>query len=323
MPHPFISRFLSWFTRPASPVPLAWFRVAIALFCLLQLFAVRGSFLEIYGQYGFVQWAITRANLLPGLPHLGDVALWLGALGLNPDQAVYVILGVYLVAVCGLLAGAATRLMAVVAWCIHYLWIHAGGGMVYGMDVFTHIGLLYCMFMPVGDAMSFDAVRYEKASQPSVAAGVTQRMLQLHLAMVYLSSGLEKASGIQWWNGEAIWRAVSLPTFHQMDLQWLASVPWFAMLSCWLILAIEIGYGVAIWSCKTRAVWLGLVLGMHLMIGVLMGMWLFALIMIIFNLGAFGSEVLADLQHAWNRVRPRLTWPAPAPRSPQIPAGGA
>ncbi len=288
------SRFLLWFTEPQSPRPLAWFRIAVALFCLVKMLVVRQSFNDIYGQYGFVQWAITRAHLYPGLPHLGDVALLLGRLGLTSDQSIHALLGVYIVVLTGLLAGLATRWMAVLAWFINFLWMHAGGGLVYGMDIFAHIALFYCMIMPCGSALSLDVSWRKRPSQPSVAAGVTRRMLQLHMCIIYFSSGLEKASGIQWWNGEAIWRSAMLPVFFQFDLHWLAYVPWLAAVIGWSTVATETGYAFLVWSRRTRIVALALVVGMHFFIGLFLGMWLFGLIMIIMNFGGFGYEATQD-----------------------------
>src|SRR5579872_3490670 len=284
-----------WFTAPGCPVPLAWFRIAVALFCLLNTFIVHNYILDLYGQYGYVQWAITRATLFSGLPHIGDIALALKPFGISADQTVYILLAVWLFALVGLLAGIYTRSMAVLAWCIHYLWMHAGGGLVYGMDIFTHIALLYTMLMPCGDALSLDVVLGRRKSEPSVAAGVTRRMLQLHVAIVYTSSGLEKAAGIQWWNGEAIWRSLMLPVFNQYNFGWLAHVPWLAMAIGWSVIVIETGYGLAVWFRATRAIWIGLAIAMHLGIGLFLGMWTFAAIMIILNLGAFVHELTRQL----------------------------
>jgi hypothetical protein len=41
---------------------------------------------------------------------------------------------------------------------------------------------------------------------------------------------------------------------------------------------------------KTRFVWLVCILGMHIAIGLTMGMYLFALVMIVLNLAAFGAD---------------------------------
>jgi hypothetical protein len=300
-----ISRFLGWFQKPASPIPLACFRIAVACFCLLRLFVLRHSLLDVYGQYGFVQWAITRANLYEVLPHLGNIVLQMERLGLTADQSVYALLAVYGVALLALMAGFASRWSAALVWFLNFLLIQAGGGMVYGMDIFTHIALFYCLIMPVGDALSLDVRLGWRKPGASVAAGVTRRTLQLHMCIVYTSSGLEKAAGLQWWNGEAIWRSVMLPSFASFDLHWLAYVPWLAAAIGWSVLVLETGYGFFIWFRRTRLIWLLTIAAMHLGIGLFLGMWMFAWIMIILNFGAFGYEAANDWLYWRSRHAPK------------------
>lgn len=301
-----------WLLRPGTPTPLALFRIAIGLFCLLNVALVGRSFMDVYGQYGFVQWSITRANLYAVLPHVGDVANALASYGLTANETVYLLLILYISALACLTVGLLTRLSAITAWCIHFLWIHAGGGLIYGMDMFAHIGLFYCVFMPCGATLSVDSLIRRRPAVPSVAPGLMRRVLQMQVCAIYFSAGIEKAQGIQWWNGDAIWRSLTLPTFSQFDTTWLAYFQPVAMVSGWCIIAIELGYAIFIWNIRTRRVWLCLTVGMHLSIGLMLGMWLFALIMIILNLGAFGYELLpqpsrAALEHFefkswWERV---------------------
>lgn len=271
----------AWALAPAPGRPLLWFRAAVAGFCLVRLLIVRESWLDLYGQYGFIQWAITRGNLYEAYPHLGDLARSLARAGVSSDHAVYAVIGVYAGALIALSIGARPRLAACVAWCANFLLSHASAGLLYGMDYFTHIALTYCVFLPS------DLGTYARPSRRSVGAGVWRKALQLQLCIVYASSGIEKALGEQWWNGEAIWRALSLPIFKQVDPSALATVPWLPMLLGWSVLAFEGLYPIFMGWTKTRSLWLLAVVGMHLGIGMFMGMWVFASIMIILNLGAF------------------------------------
>src|SRR6185369_11985805 len=90
-----------------------------------------------------------------------------------------------------------------------------------------------------------------------------------------------KAMGIQWWNGEAIWQAVSQPAFRTFDLSWLARCSWIPMLAGWGTLAVEIGYAFLIWPRSTRKVWFIATLGLHLGIGLFMGLVFFSSLMIL------------------------------------------
>ena len=50
-------------------------------------------------------------------------------------------------------------------------------------------------------------------------------------------------------------------------------------------------YPVFIWIRSTRSVWLAAILVMHAAIGLMMGMYLFAFVMIVLNVAAFGPDL--------------------------------
>jgi len=64
-----------------------------------------------------------------------------------------------------------------------------------------------------------------------------------------------------------------------------------------VICLLEIGYPFLIWNNKTRKIWLIGICVMHVGIDLTMGMDLFAFIMIVLNVAAFGPGLIrADLQ---------------------------
>ena len=104
---------------------------------------------------------------------------------------------------------------------------------------------------------------------------------------MYLATGLHKAAGPQWWNGEAIWRAVALPQLAQFDLTWLSSIPLLPMAIGWATLAVEIGYCILVWHGRTRFLAVASIVGMHLGIAAVLGLNSFAFLMIALNVAAF------------------------------------
>ena len=84
-----------------------------------------------------------------------------------------------------------------------------GQASIYGVDEFAHIGLFYCIWMPVGQAWSLD--RWGVADAGTWEARLALRVLQLHLCIVYFASGIEKATGTDWRNGDVIWYALMRP----------------------------------------------------------------------------------------------------------------
>jgi hypothetical protein len=59
-----------------------------------------------------------------------------------------------------------------------------------------------------------------------------------------------------------------------------------------LVCIAETGYPFFIWPTKSRPVWFTFIIGMHVAIGIAMGMYLFALIMVVLNTAAFGPGLI-------------------------------
>jgi hypothetical protein len=280
-------RAVAFVAEPASPRPLGVFRIGVAAVLLLQGLALSRSLLHFYGPHGLTQWSITDALATPGVPRLSWVADALAPRGVSPADCVRGVFVVYVGALAALLIGWHTRAAAALAWLTHLAMKVSAMTSVYGVDEFAHIALFYCIWMPVGHAFSLDVAEGRVSGAPSAAARLALRVLQLHLCVVYLSSGIEKASGPQWWNGEAIWRALNLPEFRQFDFTWLAQARWVGKLVCWQTLAVELGYAFLVWPRRTRKGMALVTIGMHVGIGVFMCMVSFASLMIVLTLSAF------------------------------------
>src|SRR5207248_2278213 len=114
-----------------------------------------------------------------------------------------------------------TRFASIAAWLTHTLFMFQQTTS-YGVDCFAQIFLFYLVWMPAGAAFSLDRLAGRVSGDPSIAARISIRVLQLHLCVAYFFSGFEKAMGEQWWNGDAIWRSLMLPQYRQFDFSWLS-----------------------------------------------------------------------------------------------------
>jgi hypothetical protein len=221
---------------------------------------------------------------------------WLVALGSHVGLREEILLSVawicLLTAGCGLLIGVACRFSAVLAWFLHLCAAKSGGFVSYGVDNFMTIGLFYLMLSPLPDGYSVDwRLRGLRPKNPQLL-GFWRRVLQLHLCVIYFFSGLTKCLGTGWWDGSNIWRSLIRPPFNIIDpeilVRWRHLFPVAGIFICLL----EIGYPFFIWNSKTRRIWLIGICAMHLGIGLMMGMYLFALIMIVLNMAAFGPRLI-------------------------------
>lgn len=284
--------------KEASTQSLVFFRVGLGLIAILKFLVYSPNFLDFHGQYGMVPWAISKASIYPFLPHLGDAAIWFSELtGQSLDGATYTLYYIFIGACICFILGFLTRISSIICFILHLCLIYAASGYMYGVDVFTQIGFFYCIFFPMGSNHSVDnLLGLRTAVQKSTEAGILKRIIQFQLCLIYFSTAIEKGMGSQWWNGEAIWRTFMLPTFKHFDFGWMAYVPAVPLVMGWSVLFMEFVYIFLVWIPKYRTFAVVSIIFMHLGIGLFMGMWLFAGIMVCLNLFAFGTEVLVDIR---------------------------
>jgi hypothetical protein len=270
---------------PASPRPLACLRIGLAAVLLAQGAALLGNLNELFGSDGLIRWSVSDATLAPGVPRLAWAAQAAQALGADEASVVRLLFATYLGAVACLLVGWRSRVSALIAWFVHLLFMAGGNLSIYGVDQFANVFLFYCVWMPVGACWSLDAT--PDSSAPSCAARLSLRVIQIHLCVVYFTSGLEKASGSQWYDGEAIWRSMMRTDLGQFDCGWLAWLPWLAQALSVGTLVVEVGYAAFVWPRRTRRLWALATISLHLGIAIALGLVSFAAVMIVLNLSAF------------------------------------
>ena len=227
----------------------------------------------------------------PLIPKLG----WLVAIGQHVglgEEAVLSIAWACLLCIgCCLLLGLFCRPAAIIAWFLHLCAAESGGLLAYGADNFMTVALFYLMLSPLPDQYAVDSRLVKiKAKDPRLL-GFWRRVLQVHLCFVYFFGGLAKLLGSGWWNGSNLWRSLIRPPFNLLSPDILVRFKYALPVLGISICLVEIGYPVFIWIKKTRFLWLVCILGMHAAIGLMMGMYLFALVMIVLNLAAFGVGI--------------------------------
>lgn len=224
----------------------------------------------------------------PLIPKLG----WLIALGqhLNmSEETVLTAAWVCLLSAGGLLLlGLLCRPAAIVAWFVHLCAAESGGLLAYGADALMTTALFYLMLSPLPDRYSFDRwVTKARPKNPEVL-GFWRRVLQVHLCFVYFIGGLAKCLGSGWWDGSNLWRALIRPPFNLVPPDILIRFKYALPILGISICLLEVSYPVFIWFKRTRRVWVICIVAMHAAIGLLMGLYLFAIVMIVMNLAAFG-----------------------------------
>jgi len=267
----------TWF-RPVSARPLAGLRVGLPLLLLFHLLWLSNDILSLHGSRGIIPWELTdllRDPWVPGLPTLAKAVL---PLGVSEHTAIILLLSGYAGSLLSLALGFHPRLSAFLAWGLHLSFMTSGFASFYGVDQLANTFLFYLFLFPSGRAWAFASGPASSRREGTIPVGCL-RVMQLHLCAIYLGAGLHKAMGRQWWNGEAIWQVVSQPDFSTFNLTWLARSPWIPMLAGWGTVVVEIGYVFFIWPRRTRKAWCFATIGLHLCMGLFMGLVFFSSLM--------------------------------------------
>lgn len=284
----------AFFTKPVPVQTLGAFRIAVGFFALVQLLVLLPDWMWLYGPQGILPWEVSDALSIRSTPALSHFAKVLSWINLSAQTTVYIITIIYFLSLLGLIAGYKTRLMAILAYLMHTALNTTGHFTAYGVEMFAHIALFYCVMLPVHVCWSVDA-RMRAVAVPPYLVTLSIRLIQLHLCIMYVASGLEKAWGVQWWNGEAIWIAMQQDQFHTVSIDWMAQVPLVPKLVCWGTLLVETLYPIGMLWPGTKKVWLIAILAMHAGIALFLGLHLFGALMFGLNLSIFGESCFPGL----------------------------
>jgi hypothetical protein len=221
---------------------------------------------------------------------------WLIALGARAGLSEWTVLSIawclLLWAGCGLALGILSRVSAILAWLIHLCAANSGSLVSYGIDNFMTIGLFYLMLAPLPDRYAYENRWRRTRDQDRQLLGFWRRVLQIHLAFIYFFGGLAKALGSGWWTGNSLWRALTRLPFNLLPAETLVRFKYIFPVAGAAVCVLELGYAFAIWHKRTRVIWLTCIVAMHIGIGLAMGMYLFAFIMIVLNAAAFAPELI-------------------------------
>lgn len=285
--------FLAFLFSPETDTWLAVLRFGLGVQVIVYALFLRSDWHYLFASSGKglvgreISEAITSFDS-PLIPKLG----WLVAFGRNLNLAEETTLTLawvgLLSAGCLLILGLLSRPAAIVAWFVHLCAAESGGLLAYGADAFMTTALFYLMLSPLPDRYSLDHwVTKTKPRNPH-ALGFWRRVLQVHLCFVYFIGGLAKCLGSGWWDGSNLWHSLIRPPFNLVPPDVLIRFKYVLPILGISICLLEVSYPVFIWLKSTRRSWLGCILAMHAAIGLLMGLYLFALVMIVMNVAAFG-----------------------------------
>ena len=299
-----------WF-EPADPTPLAVMRILFGAM-LLYTHLVWGLNLEgFFGPQGWQGTTLVRA--VQAEQFAWSFWWWIP----QPWHVTAHYLCLLVLAL--FMLGVFTPVTSVLAYLITISYSSRAPIANYGLDQINGLAALYLAIGPSGRALSIDrfwqrfrAARKQLAEglDPVVApveasprANLALRLIQVHLCVIYVFACLSKLQGESWWNGTAIWQAVSNLEYQSRDMTWLAWYPWLVNLLTHVTIVWEMTFWALVWRPMLRPFVLLIGTAIHLGIGAFMGMWTFGLAAI-FAYVAFlpGKQMSAVLGRVARRI---------------------
>jgi predicted DCC family thiol-disulfide oxidoreductase YuxK len=326
----------AFFFTPADPTPLGLVRIVTALLALWSLW-ILGLDLHAYlGSRGWADPALIRQNEIERQP-------WAWSFWFLVPDALLRPAWIACLAVLGLLAaGLFSRVTAVLAWLIYVSTVRRVPIALFGFDQVISTLLFYLAVTGAsGQALSLDRffrrwrdARGVAASRAFVAgvgrlvapgipavptatvsARLALRLIQLHLAFIYLMAGLAKVQGPSWWNGMALWGTMMAGEFVTRDFSGLAEWPLLINVATHASLAFELLYPALIWVGLLRPLLVAGAVALHLGIAfVAPGLAEFGLAMIGANLAFASGPWLRSLVAGRDQPALRVLFDGQCPR---------
>lgn len=256
---------------------LGLFRVVFGTL-LFIMYAFRQKDVEFYFfQSGFVSWDTAQEILSQ---FYARPFIWFP----GNDLAALVMHSTYLVGIFIMVLGVFGRWFQCIILFLHLTFVFRNPPIMYGADLIASFFLFYlCLadstrhysvlnlfikptqkVRPVSDALNSLAIR----------------MFQIQLCVIYAYTGMEKLKGGPWWDGTALWGAVTNSQLAFVDFTFLAHFPIVIIVGTYFTLLFEVYFTALVWVPKIRPLVLFCGVVFHALIGLTMGLVFFSGIMV-------------------------------------------
>ncbi|MFM2093564.1 MAG: hypothetical protein RIS70_688 [Planctomycetota bacterium] len=305
-----------WFT-PSQPHTLALIRI-LGGSMLFYTHLIWSLDLEAFlGKDAWIGTSLSRELSERGMPYAWSLFWYI-----ESPSVLWATHIAALVVFAMLTLGLFTRFSSIAAFVLTLSYCHRLQGALYGLDQVNALLATYLMIGSCGSVFSLDRLRTSRAvarteTTATVGNTIAIRLIQIHLCVIYFFGGISKLKGIDWWDGSALWMALSNYEYQSLDMTWLIGYPAIIALMTHATVIWETFYCVLIWPRYSRWIMLSTAVLVHGGIGLAMGMPTFGLSMIIANV-AFLEPALVERSIA-RITRSRKHTAHPADSTPTLP----
>jgi len=296
---PIVRAWNDFFFCPERPTPIALFRILYGVIVTANLALLRGDWFVWYGSRGFTTGAVAH-RLQAGRP-FGPIFLFPS--GDSGSEAFFWIL--LFAAIC-LTIGFLSRVSAITVFLAFLSLHHRNPTILNGADALMKIIAFFLMFAPCGAAISVDRLiricRGQETSELRSRIPWAQRMIQIELSVLYISTFWWKAIGHTWLDGTATYYALHLGEFRHFPVPDVQNI-WIIRFMTWSTLVTEFSMGVLVWFKEYRRWALLAGVCLHLSIEYALNIPLFQWLVMATYVTFIRPE---ELSRAWACIRARV-----------------
>ncbi|MCP1298073.1 HTTM domain-containing protein [Chryseobacterium sp. S0630] len=271
---------------------LSFFRIAIGIVILLQFTAVLPDFEKLFSSSSVIPQDIMSVFIPDWLITFSKMVSFFQTLGIEESTTIAITKVSFITLCILIITGLYSRISAFFLLILQIALLKGSSFFAYGADFFTSMSLFYLILFPADQHFSLrNCIFRRKPGNTNITP--VKRLFQIHISIAYFFSGLDKALGFNWWNGESIWKAIHLPYSNRdlnIDFSWLIEHSYILSLMGWSTIIIEMCYPFFIWYKPTQKTWLFLTISMHIGIALVLNLYYFSAIMIVWNITNFYFE---------------------------------
>ena len=281
-----------FFTKDHQTEFLIFFRISIGIIVLLQFLAVMPDFDKLFSSSSIIPQDIMNVFTPEWLITFPKIIHFFEGFGVSESNTTMMMKVSFITLCAFIITGFYSRISAFILLILQIALLKGSSFFAYGADFFTSMSLFYLILFPCDNRFSLRNFIFNK-KPTDIHSTPVKRLFQIHISIAYFFSGLDKALGFNWWNGESIWKAIHLPYSNRdlsIDFTWLAEHSYLLIIIGWSTILIEMLYPVFIWMKTTQKTWLFLTISMHIGIALVLNLYYFSAIMIVWNITNFYFE---------------------------------
>lgn len=300
-----------WFT-PRDPRATSVLRILVGIAAFYYVASFTPDLVRWFGSHGLLPAdTVARLTTEPGTEGVTIIGRWSYLDHVHDPSDLWLLHSAALGVLALYIVGFLSRITSVLSAVIVLSYLHRAPMLAGQFEAVLTLLLIYLCLAPTGAYFSVDAWwrrRTDSADAsstepaPSILANVSIRLIQVHVAALYLLAGLSMLGGTggteydpTWWSGTAMWWLITRSESRLVDLTFLNGSTSTYVVNLWthLVVALNLAFGVLVWNRLARPLLLGATCVSWLLLAIVTGWVSYAVIMVIAGVAYVSPQRLA------------------------------